>query len=161
MMRRGFTLLELILVIGLFALLVTAATAALPSLFATDSDEPALRVESLLRTSARRARDGMSGLPWGVYLPYNEVTRSATEVVLFAGTSYALRDTTKDIVSPFEKDAHFSSVTLSGGGPSSGNDHEIAFGLFDGETSQYGSIAIDYKDATYVISISETGMAVQ
>lgn len=157
---RGFTLIELLVSVSIFALLVAISFPVIGTLLETSAEEPVTQIESLLHTAARHARNGASGTPWGLYLPYDNGTRVTDEVVLFSGASYAARDATKDVSFNFDDQVLFTSVQLSGSAPSTGDDHEIVFDIFSGATGNYGSITFSSQQQTYNISISAPGIAV-
>jgi prepilin-type N-terminal cleavage/methylation domain-containing protein len=157
--RHGFTLLEVILVMGIFVLLFSLSAVAISrtrlevGVTAADS-----RLTSILTTAARRAMHGEEAGPWGVYLPYDETSRNASEVVLFSGTSYAARNPSFDLSYSFPDQARFVSVELSGVLPSSGNDHEMVFSIFSGDTGQYGTIELEWLERERTILVTPDGV---
>lgn len=160
-MRRGFSLLEIVLAMGMLAMLFFVGLQAESVMQTVLAGRGARQVESVLGTAAQRARNGMNGTNWGAYFAYDNTTRFATQAVIYSGTTYASRDTTKDIVFPLGKSLKITSVSLSGAGVSSGSDHEINFTFLSGATTQYGSITITNFASTTQISIPATGIAVR
>lgn len=154
---RGFTLLEVTLVIALLTTLFGVGFSAASTLRNIIAERGARQVESLLLTAAGRARNGVDGTSWGVYLPYDETSRQGAAATIFSGASYATRDAAKDIPYPLDESLRFTEAFLSGDGSSDGNDHEIVFGSQTGATEQYGSLTIDTHDKTVTIEISPSG----
>ncbi len=157
MNRRGFTLVELLIAIGIAATIILVAIPSVYKLGESHASSPADNITSLLNSSSRRARNGDNASAWGVYLPYDNVSRLANEIIVFSGDSYATRDATHDITYDFDDVASFTTVELSGSAPSTGNDHEAVFSSLTGETSLYGTITIDFREATTVINVSPSG----
>lgn len=160
-MARGFTLLETVLAIGLFAMLFLVGLQAQTAMQSVLAGRGSRQVESVLGTAAQRARNGLSGTNWGVYFVYDNTTRIATQAIIFSGSTYASRDTTKDLAFPLGNSLKFTDVSLSGAGVSSGNDHEIDFAFLSGTTTQYGSLTITNFASTTIIDIPATGIAVR
>lgn len=160
-MQRGFTLLEMILSIGMLAMLLFVGVQAETTMQNVLAGRGARQIESILDTAAQRARNGINGTNWGVYFAYDETTRFATQAVVFSGNAYATRDTSKDMVFTLGKSLKQTSVILSGSGASSGNDHEIVFVFESGSTTQYGSMTVTNFASTTQMSISSTGIAVR
>jgi len=136
----GFTLVELLVSIGLFAVII-----------------PAEELAALLTSAARNARHGANASARGLYLPYDNTIRLTDEVILFSGDSYALRDAVEDIAFDFDEGTTFDAVLLSGAVPSSGDDHEAVFSALTGETSQYGTITLTFRGETRIIDVSPSG----
>ena len=159
---RGFTLLEVMLtiaILGSIFLLSARGLSALQRSFAAQAVDR--EITSIVSTAARRARIGTHGSAWGVYIPYDNLSRSATTVTVFSGTSYATRDTAYDQIYTINDDAKFTSVDFSGVATNTGNDHEITFGLLTGATAQYGSVVIEWYGQTRTITIDADGFAVR
>ena len=154
---RGFTLLEVLVVISLMTALFGIGFSASSTLKNVIAERGARQVESLLLTAAGHARNGVGGTSWGLYLSYDPTTRKAITATLFSGTTYATRDAAKDIVFPLDKGLRLQTVLLSGSGASVGNDHEVVFAPFSGATAQYGSLTVDTYDRSTTIDISPSG----
>lgn len=155
---RGFTLIEVLLSIGIISLLLgfTALGASQVSKHLLIGPSDAI-LENILTTAARRARDGVEASDWGVYLPYDEVSRSLSEVVVFKGSSYATRDSDFDQVFAFSEKTDFVSVDFSGSGPDGTDDHEVVFDLYGGQTSAYGSVELEVFGVSRTIVVSPQG----
>lgn len=157
--QQGLTILEIMvsitIVVILFGLGATALFRIQKNITLSSSDST---VANVLSTAARHARDNVSQSPWGVYLDYDETTREGEAFILFAGSSYTLRDPTKDITYPMLGSFLLTSVELCGSSLSSGDDHEIVFSPISGATTQYGSITIESYGVRRFINISPEGI---
>jgi prepilin-type N-terminal cleavage/methylation domain-containing protein len=158
--RQGLTLIELMVAIGIFVGVVAFAIPSISKLEQSRAEVPSEVVQSFLTSAANRARAGVNGSSWGVYFPYDNGTRIANEIILFSGESYAARNTAYDLVYDFDDLALFTDASLSGGAPSTGDDHEAVFAVLSGATSDYGSLTLDYQNGTVVINLLPEGIAV-
>lgn len=161
MSPRGFTLLETMMTIAIVGVLFFTATYGLSVFqrsFAAQTVDRELT--SVISTAARHARMGMNGEDWGVYIPYDAGTRLATTMTLFHGASYATRIVADDRVYSINKDAKFISVDFSGAAANTGNDHEILFRSLSGNTTQYGSVVVEWYGKQRTIVIDPDGFAV-
>lgn len=159
---QGFTLLEIIVavaILGSIFLLSTFGLAKLQQTFAAQQVDR--EITNALSTAARRARIGMQNGPWGVYIPYDASSRSATSITVFHGTSYATRTVADDQVSSINKGTQFTTVDFSGAAADTGNDHEIVFNSLSGSTTQYGSIVVKWLDQQRTITIDPDGFAIR
>lgn len=154
---RGFTMLEVLVVVSLLTALFGIGFSASSTLKNVIAARGAKQVESLLLTASGRARSGVNGSNWGLYVFYDATTRKAASATIFSGASYAARDATKDMVFPLDGSLRLQTVTLSGSGPSAGNDHEVVFSAFSGATSQYGTLTVATYDRTTTIDVSPSG----
>lgn len=157
MRHRGFTLIELLVTIGLFVGIFLVAIPSISKLAKHGGSSPPELLAALLVSSARHARDGDQASAWGVYLPYDDVTRTAGEIIVFSGDSYVARDASRDLAYSFDDTVLFTSVDLSGDSASSGNDHEIVFSALTGETSQHGTISLLVRGQTASVVVSPSG----
>ncbi|MBI4599166.1 type II secretion system protein [Candidatus Uhrbacteria bacterium] len=135
MVHRGFTLVELLIVIALTGLLlggaVVFAFSALPVLQLAAERQA---VEDVLRRAQERTVNGDQGGVWGVHLESDRAT-------LFQGTSYVERDLDVDEVRVFP-----SSVRASG-------LSDVVFQIRTGETAQTGTITLTVPDAGRSVSL--------
>lgn len=154
---RGFTMLEVLVVVSILATLFGLGFSASNTLKNVIAARGARQVESLLLTAAGKARSGVGGTSWGLYVFYDPATRKAAGATIFSGTSYATRDATQDMVFPLDASLRLRTVLLSGGGASAGNDHEVVFSAFSGATTQYGSLTVDTHDRSTTIDVSPSG----
>ncbi|MFH1253101.1 MAG: type II secretion system protein [Candidatus Uhrbacteria bacterium] len=156
--KKGFTLLETVLAVGILSLLFFLGLNIVTSTQKTASRQSAKTIEQIFQTAATRARDGVNGSAWGVYIPYDEATRSTTEAILFSGISYAARNVALDIVYPISSQLDFTSFKNN---PASiGNDHEVVFAYLTGQTSNTGFLIMDFFEDSMMISFSATGLPV-
>ncbi len=155
---KGFTFLEIIITLGVFGILFSISGIALTkfqqSVASSASDREILHI---LSTAARKARHGLGGTSWGVYIPYNESTRATTTVTIFCGATYATRDIACDDIYTVSNNIHFLAVDFSGVAPNTTNDHEIVFSPLSGATAQYGSISLGWYDTTRVLTVTPDG----
>lgn len=159
MKRKGFTTIELIITLGIIALIFSFGTFSLHQAQKKLSINASSNiVMNTITSAARRARNGLNESAWGVYFDYDEVSRTGSQITLFSGDSYALRDTTRDIFYKINDSLVFENVSLSGVLPSTGNDHQIVFTSLSGQTDQYGTITIESYNEQHIISISEEGI---
>lgn len=154
----GLTLFEAVITIGiigfLFSLSALGASQTSKRLLIGPSDG---YLESIFMTASRRARDGVEGSAWGVYLPYDEQSRKLNEVLVFKGLSYASRDSIFDQTFSFSEHTEFVTVDFSGVAPDSVNDHEVVFERYSGETAMYGSVELEVFGEIRSVTISEEG----
>lgn len=157
---QGFTLVEIVITLAIMAILFASAGVGLSrleqSLAGSTSDREILHI---LSSASRKARHGAQGTAWGVYIPYDAGTRTATSVTVFSGTSYATRTAAYDVRYVINDDSKFSYVDFSGAGVDTGNDQEIVFDPLSGSTADYGSIILDWHNTTRTLSISADGIA--
>lgn len=141
-MRRGFTLIEMMLSVGIMSLL---AALALP-LYATFASRNNLAVTaqslaSMLRRAEVYARANYGDNQWGVNIQSSAVT-------LFQGTSYATRNSGLD-----------ETLTIPGG-VSSSYSGDIVFSKLSGAPSTTATITMSSTavSTTQTVSINAKGM---
>lgn len=138
-LSRGFTLVEMIVVIGIITLLATVSTSVYNSFKTHENLEIATTgVVEALRHAQSNAQSGKGDASWGVKI----LSGSA---VIFKGTSYASRDTTADQILDF-----------SGGVVTSGLS-EIVFTKVTGSTTNTGTVTLTNSYGTKNIQINEKG----
>lgn len=157
MSARGFTLLELVVSIGIFAIIILIAVPSLSKLSHSRAMAPNDQLTNLLLSAVRHAQSGVGGSAWGLYLPYDAGTRTTDSVILFSGGSYAARDVSQDIAFSFDADAVFTSVNLSGDAPGSGDDREVVFSALTGTTGLFGAITLTFRGDTSTVTVSPSG----
>jgi prepilin-type N-terminal cleavage/methylation domain-containing protein len=156
-MQKGFTIIEILIVTGIVTIFAFAGFSAVTSFQRTVADLGLKDVETILLSAGNRSRSGAEGTDWGVYFPYDEETRQTDSVVIFSGSSYDTRNTDKDVVLGFNDSLRFVNVSLSGEAYSTGNDHEVVFSLYSGNTDEYGQILLESYSATTTINVSKHG----
>lgn len=103
--RRGFTLIEIVLVIAIMGILAAATTPYTVSFykrFQLDSERN--KFVSLLRQARTMSMAGENSQIHGIYI-------TSSQFIIFEGATYATRDSTKD--QTFSRE---SGVTISGSG---------------------------------------------
>ena len=154
----GFTLVEIIVVIGVLSIVFFLGLEVVTSFQQAMSKQSVRAMETVFQTAARMAREGRSGTAWGVYVPYDETSRRTKEVIIFSGNSYDTRDLTRDLNYPISRDIEF--VSFKSDPVSGGNDHEILFYALSGEVVAPASITVDCYENSMLISISTSGIVV-
>lgn len=139
--RNGFTLLELLLSVGLMALLAGIAAPMYLSLQAENEVAiSATSVGDLLRTAQARSLAVSGDSAWGVYL-------SGNVAVIFKGNSFSDRDQSFDENYNFSGAINFSGL------------NDIVFYKFSGWTMSSGTIKVSHQDGRFKnVSINEAGV---
>lgn len=154
----GFTLIEVVLVVGLLTVIFFIGFSTVTSVQKTLTRQSAKTFELILRAAAERARNGEAESSWGVYVPYDETTRHASQAVVFSGSSYTARDSSKDVVYPVSSYLIFES--FKDDPASTGNDHELVFDYLTGKMAAAGSITLTFFEESLIITFSATGLPV-
>jgi len=136
---QGFSILEIIIVVGIMGLLITFSTSVYNSFKSHENLEIAtISVVESIRHAQGNAQSGKNDSIWGVeILP--------TTVIIFKGVNYASRDVAAD-----------QSLDFPGGVISSGLS-EIVFTKLTGSTSSVGTITLTNSYGTKNILINEKG----
>ncbi|HCC83360.1 TPA: hypothetical protein DEP96_00760 [Candidatus Uhrbacteria bacterium] len=156
---RGTTYVELILAVAILLVIFTFGGFALAkfqrstAVIAGDRE-----IINAISMAARRARNGAAGTAWGVYLPYNDSTRSATNLTVFSGNTYATRTASRDLTFSVTPSILFASVDFSGSSADVTNSHEIVFAPLTGTTAQYGSMTLTWFGTSRTIVINSNGV---
>ncbi len=137
--RRGFTLIEVILVIGLIGILIFLSIPFYQS-FQVESqlDSTTEEVVNILRRAQSKAMASQRDSNFGVKLTSGQYT-------LFKGDSYAAREVI------YDEDYNIPE-TLSINGLT-----EIVFNKLKGTTSNTGNITVTSNNNSKTININETG----
>ncbi len=150
-MTKGFTLVELILVIGVFSLTFGMGSIALGNLVANQG----LRVggermvQSLHEAHSFAVAQHWDS-DWGIYL---DTASDPEQYVLFKGGSYGGRDSSFDQINVFHKRVSITNISLNGGG------QEIIFDKRSGRTSDYGSFRLISEGDQIDISVNAFGIS--
>lgn len=146
---KGFTLVELIIVIGVFMLIAGSSTIV----FGNVLSKNALKyygyqlVQDLreARTSAV-AQNGDSS--WGVYFNDSSLLHGYT---FFKGNNHATRDTSFDRIVEFPKVLRFTRISFGG-------LKELVFSLSEGSPNGSGYMILTADSKDYTISINAFGL---
>lgn len=138
-MSRGFTLVELLIVIGIGAILA-ASTVPVYGNFqvASQLNENTSLAVQFLRTAQTLAASGYDNSRHGVYFDVNNSGKD--KIILYQGSSYALRqaDYDRELVLDEVLSFYFSGLSLSG------EDADINFSKNKGEPDNIGTIIISH-----------------
>lgn len=160
MTTRGFTLIELIISLGVLVIILGISGVSLSRAYQNFSLRAADReLVGALASAHRRAQSGVENSSWGVFLPYDPVSRTMSSLTIFAGSSFAARTVALDEVHPFSEVVTLPVVDFSGAGAFTGNDQEIVFSPLSGRTAGYGYVELEFSDTTTTIFISPEGMS--
>lgn len=158
MKKPGFTLIEIIVVVGVLLILLTIVFSSIrltnDSLRAKTHQE----VFSMLMEASRLARDGVADSDWGVYFEYENGTKSAIRATLYAGENYASRDTQYDRFTSFDDSILFSDVNLVDIAPWTGNGSEVTFESMSGEPHQTGAIELTTASKQTIVILEQAGI---
>lgn len=149
--RNGFTILELIVVIGIIA---TVAIIALPSLLGQKNQNVLTTTDqemvSALRLAQAQAVDQLLDVPWGVH--FVNATNTNPYTIIFAGSSYA--SGTPYTYSALPKNVGFVTSTLP-----IGSSMDVVFASISGAatTTQIGLYLLSQPSLTFTIQVSSSG----
>lgn len=140
---RGFTLLELLIALGIFLLLAATVVPLTRGLFTTtQSDDATDTLVQALRTAQVRAQSGRNSSAHGVYFANSGYT-------LFQGGDYAGRDQSYDRVVDF---GAVMTLSFDGG-------DEVVFAQGAGEPDTTGTVTLTHTESgTSTITIYSTGL---
>lgn len=147
---KGFTLTELLIVIGIFAIIAAVAVPIYGNWQTmAQSDEAASAIIQNLRLAKTRSEAGLNNAPHGIYLEVNESTDDT--FTIYQGNSYASRNTDYDQETILASALNLTT-TLAG--------NEINFTKGLGEPSATGTITIVHEatNETIIISINSSGV---
>lgn len=152
MSRKGFSLLELTIAIGIMAIIASAGSLLLTRSRASSEVKTAgIRVTALLRQAQQSAIQRASSTSWGVR--FDNTTTTAPSVVMFASSTYA----TSSVVSTY---ALSSRVRFATSSIAAGATRDIVFAVGTGYPTATSSIVISAitGTTTVTISVSEVGV---
>ncbi len=146
--KRGFTLIEILLVIVMMAVLVTMVVLSFNKLGSSQAlDKSATTVVSVLSEARALTLSASQDARYGVSLQDNQV-------VLFRGATYAT-STTGNVFTPLHPSVGIRNVSLAGGASS------VVFNRLTGGTSQTGTFEVYLRSATTTfktVTVSGTGI---
>lgn len=148
--KAGFTIIELLLVLGILAILVAVAAPYVVSTIGRNELSAATwEVVGTLRQAQTQARTSYGNTAWGVHV-------EPTQIVLFEGITYNAADP-DNIVTLVTGSVSITGITLNGGGA------DIRFTKNKGETTDYGTITLTDASSgeTAAVVVSATGVVTQ
>lgn len=142
---RGFTLIELILVVALMAL-IGGMSAPFFQSFQVSSDLYTYTdtITRTLRRAQVQSIAGQNANSWGVYFD-----TAANTITLFYGNSYAIRDQSYDEVTKVPNSFDFTTTFSD----------EIFFTIYSGSPSSVGSVTLtDQNGGSETVTINTLGL---
>jgi len=151
--NRGFTIIELIIVITIFVIIFAGTSVVIANLYGKQNlKNHGLRLVDDLREAYTNSVSQKNNSTWGVKL---DTTTNPDRYVIFKGTAYTLRDASFDRVVVFPAGVFLNQISLNGGGT------ELLFGQGSGRTSDYGSFRLatsETSDGTFLINVNGLGL---
>ncbi len=139
-LQRGFTIIELLLVMGLFTVLVAiGAPITLNMLRTNDLDSAYQSLNSNLRTAQIYSMGVKNDQPWGVHVQNGSIT-------VFQGASYANRNTSFDETTKISNSINTSGL------------QNVMFSKLTATPSATGSITLNSFGRNKTVSINSEGM---
>ncbi len=146
-MKKGFTILELLIVLGIMALLVGVIFSAFINVrkgnaLQNDTDV----IVETLRQARSQTLSSQNQMQYGVHL-------ASTQITLFTGASYSAGNATNQNI-PLNASDTVLTITLVGGGS------DVVFARLSGETTQSGTVVLSSSSTgkTKTITIYKTGI---
>lgn len=139
---KGFSLAEMVLVIGIFALIAAAAMPlGLRQLNTTRAKSEAVSMVSIISLAQNNANAGIGDSNWGVFFETDSYT-------LYSGDTCCGTDATEYT---FENGSYIESVSLT-------TDDSVEFVSESLKPNSYGDIVINENGITKTISINSEGL---
>ena len=152
-MKRGFSLIELLVVIGIIVILMVLAV---PSYYffqkQSDLTSSTEEIINTLRLAQNKALASEGASQYGVYF---DQTTTPHQFILFKGGSYAARDSLFDNIHELPGSVEIYDINLGG-------EQEVVFNRLIGDTSQSGDISlrlINNPGETKTVYIENSGQA--
>ncbi len=134
MIKRGFTLIEVLVVVAVLMIILALSVTAFYTLTRrTDLEATRDNIIATLNTARNKTLASESAAQYGVY--FNN-SSSPHKYVLFKGPSYILRDTSFDQIHNLPSTIEISNITLNN------STNEVVFNRLEGDTSNYGIIVL-------------------
>lgn len=134
---RGFTLIEILLVLAIFGVLLVSSVIALGSLRGgSDLQAEARGLSRVLELARNRTIASEGDARYGVYATSTNPHR----YILFRGDDYASRVVAEDKVYELRETIEFDSISFGGAVP-----EEVVFDRIQGTTSQAGNAVLRVK----------------
>ena len=152
-MHKGFSLVEVLVVIGIMAIMIIAGTYFYSNLqLATQLDENTSQIIQTLRTAREYSVAGYNSSPYGVYFL---VTGTPDLYILYQGSSYASRNTSYDRIATMDRALSASSTNLS----LIGGNIDINFAQGSGTPSNVGTLVLSHSaGGSRSININKFGL---
>lgn len=147
--RKGFTLIELILVIGVFTIIFTSSTLVLADIIQRNSLQySGYQLVQNIREVRTNALTQRNDSDWGIHFSYTSLPHGYT---IFSGPNYAGRDITFDINFELPEIVRVDQLNLGSGGS------DLIFSQSDARTVNFGNLSLMADGETYFIVINELG----
>lgn len=135
--KKGFTLVELLLIIGILIVLIALAFPAF-RYFQKESDlnNSAEEIINTLRLAQNKTLASEEDSQWGIYF---STSTDPHQYTLFKGANFISRATSSDEIQKLPKSVEIYEINLVSGGS------EVVFNRVRGETNQFGQVSIRLK----------------
>ncbi len=142
MIKKGFTLIEILLVVVLISVITAFSVPVFSSLVgSTELNESVDKVAHSLRRAQLLAESKSEDSAWGVYI-------DTDKVVVFAGSDYVTRDVSLDEEYMFNEQINVSGLT------------EVVFSELSGEPDVTGTINLANTFGSETISLNSEGAVI-
>lgn len=149
--RQGFTLIEVILVIGMLAVVASMSTAVYFGFYqGVKLDEARRDISNNLVLARSRAAQGEESLKWGIR--FNNVLNDAND-------KYEIFATVSDYSAGTVKETFYLPAAVEFSDPSNGNVKDIIFNKISGAATAASSVTIlDSGGETRTINVNSQGL---
>jgi prepilin-type N-terminal cleavage/methylation domain-containing protein len=149
---KGFTIIELLIVIAVFGVLTAAMSTPLSTLLAQSAvKDSVLTVKNGLRRAATQAMVGHQGDSWGIHLSDSDgCALPAKKIHIFRGAAFT---SATDTIETIDLPAGASITALSIGGGC-----DVTFSRYEGLTASAGVVTVTGTDSsTGTVTINAYG----